>query len=157
MASRKTLTPIPRPATRSTPHPLAMQKKSTGGCTDDTWTPTSVINVPLARIEHTAIWTGSEMIVWGGIDDSLYLNTGGRYNPATDSWMTTSTADAPTPRIAHTAVWTGSEMVVWGGHDGTLANTGARYNPAADGWIPTSTINAPLVELPRPQYGRVAK
>src|ERR1700756_1127808 len=26
---QKTLTPIPRPATRSTPHPLAMQKKST--------------------------------------------------------------------------------------------------------------------------------
>src|SRR5438552_10613131 len=81
------------------------------GCTDDTWAATSVINAPLARIEHTAIWTGSEMIVWGGIDDSLnYLNTGGRYNPATDSWMTTSTTDAPTPRIAHTAVWTGSEL-----------------------------------------------
>jgi hypothetical protein len=46
------------------------------GCTDDIWTATSVINAPLARIEHTAIWTGSEMIVWGGIDDSLnYLNT----------------------------------------------------------------------------------
>src|SRR6266513_5147867 len=115
------------------------------GCTDDTWAATSVINAPLARIEHTAIWTGSDMIVWGGIDDSLnYLNTGGRYNPATDSWMTTSTTDAPTPRIAHTAVWTGSEMIVWGGHDGTLANTGTRYNPATNGWIPTSTINAPL-------------
>jgi hypothetical protein len=47
-----------------------------GGCTDDTWTATSVINAPLARIEHTAVWTGSEMIVWGGIDDSLnYLNS----------------------------------------------------------------------------------
>jgi hypothetical protein len=39
-----------------------------GGCTDDTWTATSVINPPLARIEYTAIWTGSEMIVWGGED-----------------------------------------------------------------------------------------
>jgi N-acetylneuraminic acid mutarotase len=117
----------------------------TGGCTDDTWTATSVINAPLARVEHTAVWTGSEMIVWGGIDDSLnYLNSGGSYNPATDSWTVTSTTDAPTPRIAHTAVWTGSEMIVWGGHDGTLANTGARYNPATNDWIPTSAINAPL-------------
>src|SRR5438046_4193348 len=41
------------------------------GCTDDTWAATSVINAPLARIEHTAIWTGSEMIVWGGNDDDL--------------------------------------------------------------------------------------
>src|SRR5437762_2510710 len=41
------------------------------GCTDDTWAATSVINAPLASIEPSAIWTGSEMIVWGGIDDSL--------------------------------------------------------------------------------------
>src|SRR5213080_3515 len=39
-----------------------------GGCTDDTWTATSMMNAPLARIEYTAIWTGSEMIVWGGVD-----------------------------------------------------------------------------------------
>src|SRR5205809_2757720 len=41
-----------------------------GGCTDDTWTATSMMNAPLARIEYTAIWTGSEMIVWGGVDVS---------------------------------------------------------------------------------------
>jgi N-acetylneuraminic acid mutarotase len=118
---------------------------ATGGCTDDTWTATSTIDAPLARIEYTAIWTGSEMIIWGGVDEAInYLNSGGRYNPATDSWIATSTTNAPTPRIAHTAVWTGSEMIVWGGYDGTLANTGARYNPATNSWISTSTINAPL-------------
>ena len=37
-----------------------------GGCTDDTWTPTSMTNVPAERSGHTAVWTGSEMIVWGG-------------------------------------------------------------------------------------------
>ncbi len=116
-----------------------------GGCADDSWIATSVMNVPLARIEHTAVWTGSEMIVWGGVDDAInYLNTGGKYDPATDSWTATSTTNAPTPRITHTAVWTGSEMIVWGGFDGTLANTGAKYNPATNSWIPTSTINAPL-------------
>jgi hypothetical protein len=116
-----------------------------GGCIDDSWIATSVMNVPLARIEHTAVWTGGEMIVWGGVDDAInYLNTGGKYDPATDSWTATSTTNAPTPRIAHTAVWAGSEMIVWGGFDGTLANTGARYNPATNSWIPTSTVNAPL-------------
>src|SRR5437867_3741565 len=86
------------------------------GCTDDTWAATSVINAPLARIGHTAIWTGSEMIVWGGIDDSLnYLNTGGRYNPATDSWMTTSTTDAPTPpNRSHGSVdWQRDDSLGW--------------------------------------------
>ena len=36
------------------------------------------------------------MIVWGGIDDGSYLNTGGRYNPGTDSWTATTTTNAPT-------------------------------------------------------------
>src|SRR5207253_1493057 len=35
-------------------------------CTDDTWTATNTTNAPTARSEHTAVWTGSEMIVWGG-------------------------------------------------------------------------------------------
>src|SRR5438552_7897443 len=87
-------------------------------CTDDTWTPTSIANAPAAREYHTAVWTGSEMIVWGGEDFSGSLvNTGGRYNPSTDSWTATSTTNAPDARQAHTAVWTGSEMIVWGGND----------------------------------------
>src|SRR6516165_8278912 len=48
-------------------------------CTDDTWTPTSLANAPAAREAHTAVWTGSEMIVWGGVGAD-YFNTGGRYN-----------------------------------------------------------------------------
>ena len=88
-----------------------------GGCTDDTWIPTSLTNAPAARRWHTAVWTGSEMIVWGGIgSNGSDLNTGGRYNPSTDSWTATSTASAPAARNRHTAVWTGSEMIVWGGY-----------------------------------------
>ena len=67
---------------------------------------------------HTAVWTGSEMIVWGGqIIASRLLNTGGRYDPSTDSWTATSTTNAPAARQAHTAVWTGSQMIVWGGNN----------------------------------------
>ena len=88
------------------------------GCTDDTWTATSTINAPCPS-DHTAVWTGSEMIVWGGYDASTFLNTGGRYNPSTDSWTATSTTNAPDARDDHTAVWTGSEMIVWGGYHGS--------------------------------------
>jgi hypothetical protein len=84
------------------------------GCTENTWTATSLTNVPAAREYYTAVWTGTEMIVWGGYNGSN-LNTGGRYNPSTDSWTATSTANAPSLRYGHTAVWTGSEMIVWGG------------------------------------------
>src|SRR5437899_445340 len=84
-------------------------------CTDDTWTPTSLINAPAARFNHTAVWTGSEMIVWGG--QGPITNIGGRYNPNTDSWTATSTTNATAARFNHTAVWTGSEMIVWGGYN----------------------------------------
>ncbi len=108
----------------------------------DTWAATSTgANVPAGRYVHTAVWTGTEMVVWGGYDGGSYFNTGGRYKPSTDTWTPTSTAlgaNAPAGRYSHTATWTGSEMIVWGGTPGNL-NTGGRYNPAMDTWAATST------------------
>jgi N-acetylneuraminic acid mutarotase len=124
----------------------SLPKISEGGppCTDDTWTATSTTNAPLERSGHTAVWSGSEMIVWGGLYTGFTLDSGGRYNPVTDSWTTTSTG--PTARYLHTAVWTGSEMIVWGGDNipvGGYLSTGGKYNPGSDGWTATSTANAP--------------
>ena len=114
-------------------------------CTDNTWTATSTANAPSARFRHTAVWTGSEMIVWGGTPDGINaLNTGGRYNPSTNSWTTTSITNAPVARFLHTAVWTESEMIVWGGEGSSgVLNTGGRYNPSTGSWTATSTTNAP--------------
>ena len=112
----------------------------------DSWTAISTTNAPL-RSSHTAVWTGTEMIVWGGAPS--FLNTGGRYNPSTDNWTATSTTNAPTARNAHTAVWTDSEMIIWGGigtpcNPSCLSlNTGGKYNPSADSWIATSIVNPP--------------
>ena len=49
-----------------------------GGCIDDTWTATGG-SPPDARDSHTAVWTGNEMIVWGGANDTEFFNTGERY------------------------------------------------------------------------------
>jgi N-acetylneuraminic acid mutarotase len=118
------------------------------GCVDDTWTPSSLTDAPSPRELHTAVWTGSEMIVWGGFDGSSYFNTGGRYNPTTDSWTATSTTNAPTGRKNHTAVWTGSEMIVWSGYTfGSYLNDGGKYNPITDSWTATSTTNAPEARI----------
>ena len=64
---------------------------NTGGRYDpstDSWVATSTTNAPSARASHTAVWTGSEMIVWGGFDgfNGFVVNTGGRYDPSTDTW-----------------------------------------------------------------------
>jgi N-acetylneuraminic acid mutarotase len=121
--------------------------RPSAGCTEDTWTPTSLTNAPSARAGHTAVWTGSEMIVWGGGVGvgPTYFNTGGRYNPSTDSWTATSITNAPDARGGHTALWTGNEMIVWGGFNDTgHLNTGGRYNPGTDSWTATSTTDAPV-------------
>ncbi len=132
----------------------ANEPLATGGRYDPasgTWTPMSTgAGSPGARDGHTAVWTGTEMIVWGGGDLVASLNTGARYSPATDVWVATSTNLAPDPREQHTAVWTGSEMIVWGGifYDPELGevvflNTGGRYSPSANQWSATTTPGAP--------------
>ena len=111
----------------------------------DSWTPTSTTNAPAARWYHTAVWTGSQMIVWGGFSCSpcVYFNTGGRYDPGADTWIATSTTNAPEGRGYPTAVWTGSEMIVWGGaNNGTYFNTGGKYCAAPTGPTPTPTATA---------------
>lgn len=97
-----------------------------------------------ARYGHTAVWTGSLMIVWGGSDGS-YLNLGRRYDPLTDIWTSTTTVGAPPGRMNHTAVWTGTGMVVWGGTGGGFKYfaDGGRYDPVSDTWTATQTSNAP--------------
>ena len=113
----------------------------------DSWVAITTTNVPSARYYHTAIWTGTEMIIWGGYNGND-LNTGAKYNPTSDSWVTITTTNAPSPRSSHSAVWTGTEMIIWGGYNNTSGsvwfNDGAKYNPNTDTWIPLTTTNAPL-------------
>ncbi len=95
------------------------------------------------RAFHTAVWTGNEMIVWGGTG-SGYLNDGARYNPADSSWTAVSISGGPAARAVHTAVWTGNEMLVWGGVDASgVLNDGGRYNPLANSWTAPATNSAP--------------
>ncbi len=105
----------------------------------DAWQATATSRAPTARIKHTAVWTGSNMLVWGGQDSGGVVNSGGIYDPVADTWSATATSGAPTARLAHTAVWTGAKMIVWGGWDGTnYFNNGAAYDPI-NGWSAVAT------------------
>lgn len=100
--------------------------------------------IHVGRRLHTAIWTGSHMIVWGGWGGSSVTNTGASYNPATNTWTATSTLGAPDARAVHTAIWTGSRMIVWGGIQGTtLYQSGGIYDPVSDTWATISQVGAP--------------
>ncbi len=108
----------------------------------EAWTDLTSATPADTRWWYTSVWTGSELIIWGGVYAG-YVNTGLRYNLTTDTWASISTVNAPSGRIQHSAVWTGTEMIVWGGNNGVATNTGGRYNPITDTWTTMSTTNAP--------------
>lgn len=79
----------------------------------DSWTLMSP--APLSgRGAHRAVWTGREMLVWGGFN-STEVNDGATYNPESDTWA--QLPNSPLlPRQGPAMVWTGDQAVIWGGH-----------------------------------------
>lgn len=105
----------------------------------DSWRPISNKGAPSARYNPATVWTGEEMIVYGG-------NAGvdaRAYNPTTDSWRNLSLRDAPGLHVRGDAVWTGSEMLLWGRTD---CDVGGRYDVATDTW---KAFSSQGVLLPR--------
>ncbi len=114
--------------------------------TTKTWQ--SIGTAPVApRADTAGVWTGKELVFWGGSNDAGGGSTakaygqGAAYNPTTNKWRALKTSPLEA-RSGHTAVWTGSEMVVIGGFSDRanqsptgsfLASAGA-YNPATNTW-----------------------
>jgi hypothetical protein len=106
---------------------------------------------PASRGENrdgTQVWTGSELIVWGGgAPRGPGPRAGAAYDPATNSWR--RIADAPIGLNLASGVWTGEQMLVFGsllnGWNGatTRASIGASYDPAANRWrrLPPSRLS----------------
>lgn len=111
----------------------------------DRWTPMSTEHHLKPVAEAIAVWTGTELVVWGGVDsEGFSTDRGSRYRPDLDRWIPMSTVGASIARTAAHAVWTSSEVVVWGGSviDGPHPG-GARYDPSTDTWHPISLLGAP--------------
>jgi N-acetylneuraminic acid mutarotase len=98
-----------------------------GGAYDlatDTWTP--IAGSPLSgRGGHRAVWTGRDMVVWGGYDTEMRAD-GARYRPSADTWAAVI-AGPLAARQHHAMVWTGRQLLVWGGEGagGKLADGAA--------------------------------
>jgi hypothetical protein len=101
-----------------------------GGGGSDYWAALPTLNAPSARWGHTAIWTGSKLIIWGGYDGTNYKDDGAIYDPALNTWTSITNAGGPPERANHTAVWTGSKMMIWGGESGVELSSGAVFDPA---------------------------
>lgn len=110
----------------------------------DTWT--RMADGPLApRDRPAAVWTGTEMMLWGGFRSSEVPGVeGAAYDPRTDAWREVSAAPL-SERSNHTFLWADSRVLVWGGvsPDGSFLADGAAYDPTSDDWskLPTAPIS----------------
>jgi hypothetical protein len=112
----------------------------------DTWKPVSGAAGMPGRHSHQAVWTGEQMILWGGTSEVR----GVAYEPKTGTWTAISAVEAPVPTFQGASVWTGKEMMVWGGCTeyttgpcSAYVNSGGRYDPALDKWAPVNQQGAP--------------
>ena len=113
----------------------------------DRWTP---LRSGSRRAWHTAVWTGEEMIVWGGSTcRDRDRADGAAYDPRTGSWRPIARAPLSRRRY-HVAVWTGEEMLIWGGWRARRRLVdGAAYDPERDRWrrLARSPFEAKLLGL----------
>jgi hypothetical protein len=95
-----------------------------------TWRPVG----PLAgRQGHVAVWTGTEVIYWGG-DRPGRPPEGAAYDPKNDRWRRLSRSPLSN-RTGAAGTWTGREVLVFGGVNGRgPQRDGAAYDPVTDRW-----------------------
>lgn len=116
----------------------------------DRWQPTSTQGAPRGRVEHAAVWTGNEMIVWGGSHETEPYRDGGAYDPLHDRWRPLSMDGAPASANRPAMLWTGREVLVFSAGRADQGGPGGRYDPALDRWRPMS-----LEVEPPPPYSDV--
>jgi hypothetical protein len=102
------------------------------------WAPSwrALPDAPISGHLASAVWTGTEMIVWGGgarDASGRLIASGAAYDPAERSWRPIAPAPAGVERGAALG-WTGDRLVVWASNSPDGPVGAGVYNPATDRW-----------------------
>jgi hypothetical protein len=113
---------------------------------------------PDIRSGAVQVWTGSQLLIWGGSpgwsDETPPERDGMAFDASSKTWI--EIPPAPIHGRSFPAyAWTGRELLIWGGWDGSWSgdepvtlSDGAAYDPATNQWrvLPLSrlTARAPL-------------
>jgi hypothetical protein len=103
----------------------------------DPWVEADVASPPSARLRASVVWTGTELLVWGGVtsNSGLKIGTGALFDPSAQSWRPINTINAPSARDGQAGVWTGSRFIVWGGNGNSgFLKDGALLDPSTNLW-----------------------
>lgn len=109
-------------------------------------------NQPAGRSGSAVVYTGSEVILFGGQYGNTKVQSGAKYDPVTDAW--TAIANAPNPQSQAGTAWTGTKLLVWGGYQSgiTPTNQGQIFDPAGNSW----TAFPLQAETPQARNGHAA-
>ncbi|NRA46494.1 MAG: hypothetical protein HRU09_16205 [Oligoflexales bacterium] len=117
------------------------------------WQTIASDQAPSPRFDAGALWTGSEVFVWGGASyqsgEYALEDSGARYDPSSDSWASLATENQPSARAGHLTVLGEDRVYIWGGFDGIneeerqVLGNGAIYDLLNDSWIPMPESGAP--------------
>ncbi len=97
---------------------------------------------PIAgRIAEVSVWTGKEMLVWGGVTKRAVsagpcdrcASDGATYDPGTRTWHAIASAPSGVQGGA-AAGWTGDELVVWASNSPDGPVGAAAYDSSTDSW-----------------------
>jgi hypothetical protein len=103
----------------------------------DRWT--DVPTPPLTGTRLDAVWTGSEVILWGGAyagrTDGAVADRGWRWTPGGAGWEPLPDLPAGSRTSLGSIAWTGTDIVVWGMSSADpAAGVGARWRPGDVDW-----------------------
>ena len=110
-----------------------------------------------ARSDQSTLWTGSDLLIWGGQSVSTQvecpcethsLSDGSLYDPKSNMWTAMSPSPL-SPRNGVASVWTGRLALFWGGQTASAYSSsplsdGASYDPSTNRWelLPKSPLSA---------------
>ncbi len=96
------------------------------------------------RFDYSAVWTGDELVVWGGIDpQGNALSSGAAYDPTTDTWRRIARFTGNAVQVrggirtgnSSPGVWAGSEAIFAVSHTGSVPGWDLYgYDPEQDSW-----------------------
>jgi N-acetylneuraminic acid mutarotase len=90
------------------------------------------------------VWTGRQILMWGGGCCGDDVAFGAAYTPATETWQRLP-ASPLAGRQRTVGAWTGTELIIVGGStaDGKVLRDAAAYNPATRSWRHLPALSEP--------------
>jgi hypothetical protein len=129
---------------------VSLVDSTAAGVTSTTLLPTTTTTAPrfiseswetfeehavVGRVFPAIVWTGTELVVWGGEkpSETTWHGDGAAFDATSRNWRELAVSPLAA-RSEHVGVWTGSEVVICCGRiEGSGAPAGA-YDPVTDSW-----------------------